>query len=77
MLVDPNKLITWQEFIRIPHIQRLSLNEQVSQYNQYSLQFNLLRTQMLNRGSGPFGYLLQENLAYLTQENQAKIIIKK
>jgi CHASE3 domain sensor protein len=77
MLIDPNRLVSWQEFTQIPHVKRLSINEQVAQYNQYTAQFNILRTQMLNRGSGPFGYLLQENLAYLTQENGAKLIIKK
>ena len=76
MLIDPNRLVSWQEFVQIPHVKRLSINEQVAQYNQYTIQFNIIRAQMLNRGSGPFGYLLQENLAYLIQENSAKIIIK-
>lgn len=74
MIVDPNRLVTWQEFVKQPHISRLSLNEQTSQYTIYLHQYHLIRAEYI-RGSGRDFFLQQENLFYILQENGGRIKI--
>jgi len=79
--------ISWPQFTKLKNIAGLSLNEQVQHYNQYIYQLSEARTSWIayqNKGplSGsitptPFesGFLLQEDLFDLLQENGDKIII--
>ena len=79
--------LTWPQFSQLSNVAKLSLNEQVIQYNQYLYQLSEARISWLeyqNKGplSGsitptPFesGFLLQENGSYLLQENGDRIII--
>jgi hypothetical protein len=79
--------ISWPQFTKLKNIAGLSLNEQVQHYNQYLYQLSEARTSWIayqNKGplSGsitptPFesGFLLQEDLFDLLQENGDKIII--
>jgi hypothetical protein len=72
--------ILWPQFIQYEHIKRLSLNEQVNQYNQYLWELSIARQNWLNyQNKGPLeeveNFLLQENGFFLLQENGNKIII--
>ena len=81
--------ISWKGFQLLEHIKRLPLNEQVAQYNSYlaelSRQRYLYSQWLANQNKGPRrttptppvedGFLLQEDLFDLLQENGSKIII--
>jgi hypothetical protein len=82
--------ILWPQFIQYEHIKRLSLNEQVNQYNQYLWELSIARQNWLNyQNKGPLtpetgsisptpvesGFLLQEDLFNLLQEDGSNIII--
>ena len=76
--------ITWPQFSQLPNITPLSLNEQVQYYNQYLFQLSEARQNWIsiqNKGSIPLpilvesGFLLQENLFDLLQEDGSNIII--
>jgi hypothetical protein len=70
--------ILWPQFIRIENISKLSLNEQVVEYNNYMQNLSMMRQNWLNdqpKGPPPPGFLQQENLFYILQENGGKIII--
>jgi hypothetical protein len=43
--------ISWQQFVKLPHIAKLRLTEQTAQYQLYVYQFNLMRIELV-RGSG-------------------------
>ena len=74
MLID----ITWSQFKRIPHVSRLSLNEQIREYEGYCHWYQMNYTIMCGKGGksdpGP-GFLQQEDLFYILQEDGSKIII--
>ena len=82
--------ILWPQFAQFEHIKRLPLNEQVNQYNQYLWELSIARQNWLNyQNKGPLtfetgstpptpiesGFLLQEDLFDLLQEDGDKIII--
>ena len=73
--------ILWPQFIRIDKISKLPLNEQVVEYNNYMYDLSMMRQNWLNdQPKGPLpkpkpGFLQQENLFYILQENGGKIII--
>jgi hypothetical protein len=75
--------IFWPQFIQLEYIKPLPLNEQIKQYNQYVYDLSINRQNWLNyQNKGPFafaeeteGYLLQEDLFDLLQEDGSKIII--
>jgi hypothetical protein len=77
--------ILWPQFVQFEHIKPLPLNEQVNQYNQYLFELSMARQSWLayqNKGdvietSGSLaeGFLLQEDLFDLLQEDGSKIII--
>jgi hypothetical protein len=73
MLVD----ITWDQFKKISHIAKLSLNEQIMQYDDYCRWYQMNYDMNCNNvyGAKAHGYLQQENGFYLLQENGKKIII--
>jgi hypothetical protein len=86
MYRTPDGELTWNQFKGLPHIQRLPLQEQVKHYNSYldnlvseRMQFeNWLKNQ--NKGPNKLrvveaGFLLQEDLFDLLQEDGSKLTI--
>ena len=79
MLID----ISWSQFKRIPHISRLSLNEQIREYEGYCHWYQMNYTIMCGKNQGKSnttsdtesGFLQQEDLFYILQEDGSKIII--
>ena len=43
--------ISWQQFVKLPHIAKLKLTEQTAQYQLYVYQFNTMRAEII-RGTG-------------------------
>ena len=83
--VDIFNEIPWQKFTQLPEISPLSLNEQVKKYNLYINELTYERNVYLHwlegHKKGPLlkirniGFLLQENLFDLEQEDGSKIFI--
>jgi hypothetical protein len=75
--------ILWPQFVKIEHVSKLPLTEQVAAYQQYIYDLGTARQNWLAyQNKGPFafaekteGYLLQEDLFDLLQEDGSKIII--
>jgi hypothetical protein len=79
--------ITWPNYAKLPHIAKLPLQEQTKYYNQYLYQLSEARSSWIvyqNKGtlSGSTaptpiesGFLLQEDLFDLLQENGSNLII--
>jgi hypothetical protein len=79
--------ILWPQFVKIERISKLPLTEQVAAYQQYIYDLDVARQNWLAyQNKGPFafgtgsvpienGFLLQEDLFDLLQENGDKIII--
>jgi hypothetical protein len=81
--------LLWPQFIRIEKYSKLPLNEQVAAYQQYVYDLSAARQNWLNyQNKGPFafsgsvtpppiesGFLLQEDLFNLLQEDGSNIII--
>jgi hypothetical protein len=69
--------ITWPQFQNLDGIRQLSLNEQIHKYNQYLSELSLARDYYYQfQVKGPqTGFLQQENLFYVLQEDGGKIII--
>jgi hypothetical protein len=85
MKIDIFNEIHWLNFRKLPEIQPLSLNEQVKKYNLYINELTYERNVYLHwlegHKKGPLlkirniGFLLQENLFDLEQEDGNKIFI--
>jgi hypothetical protein len=74
--------IFWPQFIQLEYIKRLPLNEQINQYNQYLYDLSVARQNWIiyqNKGDvtevEEGNFLLQEDLFYILQEDNSKIII--
>ena len=79
--------ILWPQFVKIERISKLPLNEQVAAYQQYIYDLDVARQNWLAyQNKGPFafsgstppveeGFLLQEDLFDLLQEDGSNIII--
>ena len=73
--------ILWPQFVKIEHISKLPLNEQVAAYKQYIYDLDTARQNWINyQNKGPrpiieLGFLLQEDLFDLLQEDGSNIII--
>ena len=82
--------LSWLQFQQLNHIKPLPLNEQVDHYNSYLYELSrnryLYEQWLANQNKGPLsstspapieelGFLLQEDLFDLEQENGNKIII--
>jgi hypothetical protein len=77
----------WQQFVKLPSVVKLPLHEQIQQYNQYLANLSIARLTWLEmQTKGPLsstspapieelGFLLQEDLFDLEQEDGNKIII--
>ena len=85
MKIDIFNEIHWLHFRKLPEIQSLSLNEQTRKYNLYINELTYQRNVYLHwlegHKKGPLlkirniGFLLQENLFDLEQEDGNKIFI--
>ena len=84
--IDIFNEISWQKFTRISEISLLPLNEQVKKYNLYINELTYKRNANLHwlegHKKGPkrttiqnIGFLLQEDLFDLEQEDNSKIFI--
>ena len=72
--------IPWLHFIKLNHIRKLSLNEQVNAYRQHVCDIEQIRacggrsqsttSQIVNQG-----FLQQEDLYYILQEDGSKIYV--
>jgi hypothetical protein len=79
--------LTWIQFTYIDSIKKLPLHEQVTAYNQYIQDLSIARQNWINyQNKGPLisqtpptpiesGFLLQEDLFDLLQEDGSNIII--
>ncbi len=74
--------ILWSQFKELNHIRKLPLTEQVKQYNQYLYELNEARMSWIiyqNKGKRltlqNVGFLLQEDLFNLQQEDGSNIFI--
>jgi hypothetical protein len=76
----------WPQFKELNHVRKLPLNEQVNQYNQYLYELSQARMSwIIYQNKGPRrttptppveeGFLLQEDLFDILQEDGNKIII--
>ena len=76
--------ILWPQFVKIEHVSKLPLNEQVAAYQQYIYDLDVARQNWLAyQNKGPFAFaeeeinfLLQENGDFLLQEDGSNIIIQ-
>lgn len=70
--------IPWLHFVRLNHIAKLPLNEQVSAYRQHLCDVEQIRAcggKSSRKQIGITGVLLQEDLFDLLQENGSQIYI--
>ena len=75
--------ISWTQFQKLKDIVELPLNEQIKKYNQYLYELSIARYEWLSyQNKGPLrrriiisGYLLQEDLFDLLQEDGSNIEI--
>lgn len=86
MKIDIFNEIHWLNFRKLPEIQPLSLNEQTKKYNQYISELTYQRNVYLHwlegHKKGPLplttqetGFLLQEDLFNIQQEDGSNILI--
>ena len=86
-MIDIFNEMLWPQFVKIEHISKLQLHEQVTAYNQYIQDLSIARQNWINyQNKGPLisqtpptpiesGFLLQEDLFDLLQEDGSNIII--
>jgi len=70
--------IPWLHFVKLNHIRQLSLNEQVSAYRQHLCDIEQIRAcegKSKRKIIANIGYLEQEDLNYVLQEDGSKIFI--
>jgi hypothetical protein len=72
--------LSWKQFQQLNNISRLPLNEQVKHYNQYLYELSIARQNWIdyqNKGKllKNIGFLLQEDLFDLEQEDGSKVYI--
>ena len=76
--------ILWPQFVKIEHVSKLPLTEQVAAYQQYIYDLGTARQNWLSyQNKGPFAfaeeetfYLLQEDGGFLLQEDGSNLIIE-
>ena len=76
--------LSWPQFSQMSYVAKLPLQEQVNSYNQYLFDLSTARQNWIDyQNKGPIppsipvesGFLLQENLFDLLQEDGSNIII--
>jgi len=68
----------WLHFVKLNHIRKLSLNEQVSAYRQHVCDIEQIRAcggKSTTKVVGGVGFLQQEDLNYILQEDGSKIFV--
>jgi len=83
MVINPFEEILWPQFVKLDWVSKLPLNEQVQRYNTYLDELTAVRhkhyIEYQMKGSGPrivnSGFLQQEDLFYILQEDGSKIYI--
>ena len=72
--------IPWLHFVKLNHIRKLPLNEQVQAYRQHVCDIEQIRAcggKSITRTIEIEGFLQQEDLFYILQEDGSKIYITK
>lgn len=75
MLVEE---IPWLHFVKLNHIRKLSLSEQVQAYRQHICDVEMIRAcggKSTTRVIQNVGFLQQEDLFYILQEDGSKIYV--
>lgn len=70
--------IPWLHFVKLNHIRKLSLNEQVSAYRQHLCDIEQIRAcggKSSTKVIENIGFLQQEDLFYILQEDGSKIYV--
>ena len=70
--------IPWLHFVKLNHIAKLPLNEQVSAYRQHVCDIEQIRAcggKSTTKAIENIGFLQQEDLNYILQEDGSYIII--
>ena len=87
MIIDIFNEILWPHFIQLDHVKNLQLKEQTELYTEYVDELETQRIAYYNwlnenvykgdsfAGDTNDGFLLQENLFYISQENGAELLI--
>ena len=85
MIINPFEELLWPQFVKLDWVSKLPLNEQVQRYNVYLDELTTIRHQysvefqMKGGPGGPniveSGFLQQEDLFYILQEDGSKIYI--
>ena len=81
-MIDVFNEILWPQFVKIEHISKLQLHEQVAAYHQYTQDLSIARQNWINyQNKGLLtkteeNFLLQEDGGLLLQENGFNIIIE-
>jgi hypothetical protein len=73
----------WLHYVKLPHVAKLTLEEQVQSYRKYLCEIEVVRINLEcgGRSQGPTkqivqeGFLQQENLYYILQEDGSKIYV--
>ena len=72
--------ISWPQYVKLPHVNKLNLQEQKNHYNQYLFQLEEARMNWVTyQNKGPLtkeeSFLLQQDGFFLLQQDGSKIII--
>ena len=73
--------IPWLHFVKLPHISKLPLQEQVQKYRLYLCEIEAIRVDIECGGRSATkeivneGFLQQEDLNYILQEDGSKIYV--
>jgi hypothetical protein len=67
-------IYSWKEYTSLPDIRTMLLQEQIRRYNYYICEMDQLLMHIINcnkggRGNVPDGFLQQEDLFYILQED--------
>lgn len=74
----------WLHYVKLPHISKLTLEEQVQSYRKYVCELEVIRVNLdcgaagYNSPGGEIiqeGFLQQEDLYYILQEDGSKIYV--
>ena len=73
--------IPWLHFVKLPHVSKLTLEEQTRKYRQYLCELEAIRVDIVCGGRSETkkiveeGFLQQEDLNYILQEDGSRIYV--
>lgn len=73
--------IPWLHYVKLPHVAKLTLEEQVQSYRKYLCELEVIRINLECGGKSATsqivneGFLQQEDLYYILQEDGSKIYV--